>query len=67
MAAAAAASARAASSRRAFGVWWKDLERWVIPSSLILRGTLPAGWTRVRLRSLLTQVATRVKADAEIE
>lgn len=25
----------------AFAVWWKDLERWVIPSSLIMRQSLP--------------------------
>lgn len=57
----------AATPSRAFAVWWKDLERWVIPSSLLLRQTLPAGWKRVRVGSLLSQVTTRVKAESESE
>jgi type I restriction enzyme S subunit len=52
---------------RAFAVWWKDLERWVIPSSLFLRRSLPAGWTRVHVGNLVSQVSTRVKAEAESE
>lgn len=55
------------SSPRAFAVWWKDMERWVIPSSLFLRRSLPAGWTRVRVGNLVSQVSTRVKAEAESE
>lgn len=57
----------AATASRAFAVWWKDLERWVIPSSLLLRQTLPAGWQRVRVGSLVSQVTTRVKAESESE
>lgn len=49
---------------RAFAVWWKDLERWVIPSSLLLRRTLPAGWTSVRVESLVRQVTERIRAEA---
>ena len=52
---------------RAFAVWWKDLDRWVIPSSLLLRRTLPAGWTRVRVATLVHQVTTRIKTKAESE
>lgn len=52
---------------RAFAIWWEDLERWVIPSSLLLRQALPAGWTQVRIRDLVRQVTTRVKAKAESE
>ena len=57
----------AANAPRAFAVWWKDFERWVIPSSLLLRRTLPAGWKRVRIGSLAGQVTTRVKAEPESE
>ncbi len=52
---------------RAFAVWWKELERWVIPSSLFLRRSLPAGWTRVRVGDLVSQVGTRVKVEAASE
>lgn len=52
---------------RVFGVWWKDLERWVIPSSLILRQSLPKGWERVRIGKLVRQVTERVKAEPEKE
>lgn len=52
---------------RAFAVLWKDLERWVIPSSLLLRRTLPAGWKRVRISSLVIQVTMRVKTESESE
>ena len=57
----------AATAPRAFAVWWKDLERWVIPSSLLLRRTLPVGWKQVRIGSLVSQVTTRVKAEPESE
>ena len=52
---------------RVFGVWWKDLERWVIPPSLILRQSLPKGWERVRIGKLVRQVTERVKAGPEKE
>lgn len=56
-----------ASVPHAFAVWWNDLERWVIPSRLLLHQALPAGWTRVRIGTLVCQVAERVKAEAEKE
>lgn len=60
-------AAKSAIAPRAFAVWWKDLERWVIPSSLLLRQTLPAGWTSVRIGTLVRQVTTRIKAEPETE
>lgn len=60
-------TAASAPPRRAFAVWWKDLERWVIPTNLLLRQALPPGWKRVRLRELLRQADARVKAEAETE
>jgi type I restriction enzyme, S subunit len=52
---------------RAFGVWWKDLERWVIPTSILLRQSLPKGWERVRIGTLVRQVTTRIKVDPDNE
>lgn len=51
----------------AFAVWWEDLERWVIPTSYILRQSLPKGWKRVRIGKLVRQVTERVKAEPEKE
>jgi type I restriction enzyme, S subunit len=51
----------------AFAVWWADLERWVIPTSLILRRALPKGWQRVRVGTLVRQVTERVKVEPEKE
>lgn len=55
------------TASRAFAVWWKDLERWSIPSSLLLRRSLPAGWMRVAVRDLVRQVENRVKVEAASE
>lgn len=52
---------------RAFAVWWKDLERWVVPSSVLLGKSLPIGWERVRVGSLVRQITSRVKADPDHE
>jgi len=52
---------------RAFAVWWKDLERWVIPSSILLGHSLPKGWERVRIGTLVRQVTKRIKADPDHE
>lgn len=60
-------TAASAPPRRAFAVWWKDLERWVIPTSLLLRQALPPGWQRVRLRDLLRQADARMKAEPDTE
>ncbi|GAB6268813.1 MAG: restriction endonuclease subunit S [Smithella sp.] len=48
---------------RAFAVWWKDLERWVIPSNLILRQALPKGWERVQIGKIVRQVTARIKTE----
>ncbi len=53
--------------QRAFAVWWRDMERWVIPSALLLRQKLPLGWTRVRIGKIVKQVTTRIKAQPDIE
>jgi type I restriction enzyme S subunit len=51
----------------AFAVWWRDLERWAIPTSILLGQLLPAGWERVRVGTLVRQVTTRVKVDPDRE
>jgi type I restriction enzyme, S subunit len=60
-------TAASAAPPRAYVVWWKDLERWVIPSNRLLRRPLPTGWVRVRVGDLVTQVSRRVRAEAEAE
>jgi type I restriction enzyme S subunit len=60
-------TATSTAAPRASAVWWKDLERWVIPPRVFLRRSLPAGWTRVRVGTLVSQVSTRVKLAAESE
>ena len=55
------------TTSRAFAVWWKDLERWVIPSSVLLSQSLPKGWERVRVGSLVRQATKRIKADPDHE
>jgi type I restriction enzyme S subunit len=60
-------TATASITSRAFAVWWKDLERWVIPSSILLGQSLPKGWERVRVGSLVRQVTKRIKADPDHE
>jgi len=52
---------------RAFAVWWKDMERWVIPTSILLRQSLPKEWERVRVGTLVRQVTTRVKVNPDKE
>lgn len=60
-------TATTTNTSRVFAVWWKDLERWVIPTNLILRQLLPKGWERVRIAKLVRQVNERVKAEPENE
>jgi type I restriction enzyme, S subunit len=64
---AGAAAAAIEGNGRAFAVLWRDLERWVIPASVLLRSSLHPGWTRVKIGTLVTQVNTRIKIDAESE
>ena len=51
----------------AFAVWWKDLERWVIPTCILLGQSRPPGWTRDRIGTLVRQVTERVKAEPDKE
>ncbi len=54
-------------AKRAFAVWWNDLERWIIPPSVILRHSLPKGWECIRIGNLVQQVAERIKTEPKIE
>lgn len=55
------------TTSRAFAVWWKDLERWVIPSSILLGKLIPKGWEGVRVGTLVRQVTSRIKVDPNNE
>ncbi len=59
--------ATAPMAPRAFAVWWKDLERWVIPSSILLGQSLPKGWVRLRVGALVRQATKRIRADPDHE
>jgi type I restriction enzyme S subunit len=48
-------------------VLWEDLERWAIPSNRLLRRSLPAEWTRVRIGDLVKMVTERVKIVPDSE
>lgn len=52
---------------RAFAVWWKDLDRWVIPINILLGQSLPPGWMRARIGTLVRQVNERIKAEPDKE
>ena len=52
---------------RTYVVLWEDLERWAIPSNRLLRRSLPAEWTRVRIGDLVKQVTERVKIAPDSE
>jgi type I restriction enzyme, S subunit len=60
-------TAASTAAPRGSVVWWKDLERWVIPPNVFLRRSLPAGWTRVRVGILVRQVTARVKTESDLE
>ena len=53
--------------RRSFAVWWKNLERWVIPARSLLARQLPEGWFIVPVRELVRQVSKRVKVETDKE
>ncbi|MCX5829166.1 MAG: restriction endonuclease subunit S [Deltaproteobacteria bacterium] len=51
----------------AFAVWWKDFERWAIPTSILLGQSRQPGWTRDRIGTLVRQVTERVKVGPDKE
>jgi len=53
-----------ATAQRAFVAGWKDLERWVIPTRLLLVRRLPQGWSFVRVSQFVRQVEQRVRVEA---
>jgi hypothetical protein len=55
------------ATQRAFVVWWKDLERWVPPTRLLLGGRLPKDWLRVHVSELVQQVTERIKVEPDQE
>jgi type I restriction enzyme S subunit len=56
-----------AVSKRAFTVWWKDLERWIVPKQFFSAGQLPNGWSIVRVGELVQQIKDRVKVEPQEE
>lgn len=48
-------------------VSWRDLDRWIIPSSIFLRRSLPPGWTRARIGDLVRQFDKREKVQPQTD
>ena len=46
---------------RAIVVWWRDMDRWVVPSGAILSRRLPAGWKLTRIRDAVKLISNPVK------
>ncbi len=60
-------TAATASRQRVFVVSWSDMDRWVVPAPVLMRGTLPKGWTTAKVAELVRLVTDRVEVDAECE
>lgn len=53
--------------QRAFAVWWHEMDRWVVPASVIMRGALPRGWTTARIGDLVQLLMDRIEVEPERE
>ena len=68
MTTAPAASEPATSMRqRAFGVYWSEIDRWIIPASVLMGGTLPEGWTTAKVGDLVELVTDWIQPDPDRE
>jgi hypothetical protein len=52
---------------RAFVVWWRALDRWVVPSAAIQSCRLPTGWTLARIHDVVSPVSNTVRVEAATE
>lgn len=48
---------------RAIIVWWRDLDKWIVPKHIFLSSNLPSGWALVKVGEVVRQVEERVKVD----
>lgn len=53
--------------QHAFGVWWHELDRWVIPASLLMGKKSSEGWPTVRIADLVRQVTDRIEVMPDRE
>lgn len=60
-------SAVAIESPRAFVVRWRELDRWVVPSAVLLSHTLPADWRRHRVGDVVKLVSNSVRVKPDIQ
>jgi type I restriction enzyme S subunit len=51
------------SSARAIIVWWRYLDKWIVPKHILLSSNLPSGWSLVKGGEIVRQVEERVKVD----
>lgn len=52
---------------RAIVVQWQEMDRWVVPSAVILSRQLPAGWTLTRVGDVVSLVSNTVKVQRATE
>lgn len=55
------------SSARAFIIWWKDIDKWVIPKNVFLKSNFPSDWSLVKVRELVSLVKKWIKVDPNKE
>lgn len=48
---------------RAIIVWWRDLDKWIVPKRNFLSFNLPSGWLLVKVGEVVRQAEERVKVD----
>lgn len=60
-------SAVAVERPGAFVVSWRELDRWVVPSAVLLSRSLPAGWKRYRVGDVVKLVSDSVRVQPQAE
>ena len=53
--------------KRAIVIWWREIDRWVVPSTAILSRRLPTGWIRVRVGDVVKLVSNVIKVEPDVE
>lgn len=51
------------SPARAIIVWWRDIDKWIVPKHIFLSSNLPSGWSLVKVGEVVRQAEERVKVD----
>ena len=52
---------------RAIIVWWHEMDRWVVPSSVLISRRLPDGWSLARVGDCARVVSNVVKVEPKAD